>query len=631
MAARALGAILAVIAALAFTGSLVSGVASGALPGWWQGHPRVDGKVIERKELRAGVLGATGCNLGEETTCKDELDVGSTTQMVGIGELAATGLADLFAILLAISVWRVGDRRKGVAKLAIVTSLLVAVGAGLLAALGPDIQAKQHVDVPIGLGLMLAWGGVGACALAGLLTMRVQPEPLRLKPSLGPQEPPVDVREILRAQPDSLRPSTLGPEPMIGASPFAPPPAPLVQGAPQLRPLYDVQGAAPVPAAPVLPLRAPTPLPRASIRAIAGIETPPPTKTGTPAFALHAPAPGDGRPETQPIEPPAPPKLRVPTVPDEPLRPKTTPPSQPAPRGSQPVVPRPASRDSQPSVPRAQKPSQPPARPPQRPSQPPPQIGRKTPPQGDRPIPLDERKQAGGAGVLPRGIDERKRVAGGADGGAGVLPRGTEKKTLAHAVPPPPTADTQPPPSKLSANDTRGLRSDTGPRLESETETNAREPDFVTAVEVDAEAKAAFIAKQAAELAERERHAAETAQMIEGSDTGVELVTSGQMPVDISTAEERALAMDERAAPRQELGDVVSSDTDVSTKRPDSEAERRTAIRPAISTAPPSLPPPKKTVEMPSGPTPACPQCEAPMAWVEEHLRFYCKQCKMYF
>ena len=32
-----------------------------------------------------------------------------------------------------------------------------------------------------------------------------------------------------------------------------------------------------------------------------------------------------------------------------------------------------------------------------------------------------------------------------------------------------------------------------------------------------------------------------------------------------------------------------------------------------------------------TGPTPACPQCEAPMAWVEEHLRFYCKQCRMYF
>ena len=52
-----------------------------------------------------------------------------------------------------------------------------------------------------------------------------------------------------------------------------------------------------------------------------------------------------------------------------------------------------------------------------------------------------------------------------------------------------------------------------------------------------------------------------------------------------------------------------------------------------LSTAPVSLPPPKSlpATSLPSGPTPACPQCEAPMAWVEEHLRFYCKQCRMYF
>jgi hypothetical protein len=50
-----------------------------------------------------------------------------------------------------------------------------------------------------------------------------------------------------------------------------------------------------------------------------------------------------------------------------------------------------------------------------------------------------------------------------------------------------------------------------------------------------------------------------------------------------------------------------------------------------ISTAPTSLPPPTEKQSAISGPSPACPQCEAPMAWVEEHLRFYCKSCKMYF
>lgn len=29
--------------------------------------------------------------------------------------------------------------------------------------------------------------------------------------------------------------------------------------------------------------------------------------------------------------------------------------------------------------------------------------------------------------------------------------------------------------------------------------------------------------------------------------------------------------------------------------------------------------------------SPACPQCEAPMAWAEKHLRYYCGDCRMYF
>ncbi len=50
-----------------------------------------------------------------------------------------------------------------------------------------------------------------------------------------------------------------------------------------------------------------------------------------------------------------------------------------------------------------------------------------------------------------------------------------------------------------------------------------------------------------------------------------------------------------------------------------------------ITTAPDSLPPPTEKQSATSGPSPACPQCESPMAWVEEHLRFYCKSCRMYF
>jgi hypothetical protein len=59
---------------------------------------------------------------------------------------------------------------------------------------------------------------------------------------------------------------------------------------------------------------------------------------------------------------------------------------------------------------------------------------------------------------------------------------------------------------------------------------------------------------------------------------------------------------------------------------------QRVATNIPVSTAPHSLPPPQDDkAATASGPTPACPQCEAPMVWVDEHLRFYCKSCRMYF
>jgi hypothetical protein len=51
----------------------------------------------------------------------------------------------------------------------------------------------------------------------------------------------------------------------------------------------------------------------------------------------------------------------------------------------------------------------------------------------------------------------------------------------------------------------------------------------------------------------------------------------------------------------------------------------------AAPVARPAQPPAPRSLQTPAGPQPACPQCEAPMSWVEEHLRFYCRSCKMYF
>jgi hypothetical protein len=59
-------------------------------------------------------------------------------------------------------------------------------------------------------------------------------------------------------------------------------------------------------------------------------------------------------------------------------------------------------------------------------------------------------------------------------------------------------------------------------------------------------------------------------------------------------------------------------------------APPRPTTPPPLTTAPPALAPPPPTAAS-SGPSPACPQCESPMIWVEEHLRLYCRACRTYF
>ena len=589
MASRAIGAILAVVAAITFVISLASPRVTAAIPAWWDGHPSALGKTFERMDAHVGVLGAERCFDGAANCSM--LDTNSAWQAIGYAEAGATGLAALLALVLAISIATLGDRRKGIAKVVLAVVLVAGALSAVLVVIGPGIEANGdgrtlEIDVPLGIGLFMFWGATGAGLIASVVGMRVEREPLRLKPSLMPQIDPalantVDVREALREQHGGLGPAALGPEPMMGGSVAVPVTpmrgsAPLVPQAPQLRPLYDVQGAAPVPAAPVLPVAPPTPVPRASMRAIAGIDTPAPAVQTPRGRMEHVPAPPshEDRPDSQPIEPPPPP-LRVPTLADVTARkPPTMPPPQPPPRPS------PVPRGSQPAM-------QPPQRPSQRPSQPPP-LGRKTPMAGEKPI---GRKTpvAGEKPIHDKAVPER-------------VP---EKRTIAHAVPPMPRAETD-------VED-----------VEERRPTSVREVENVTAVEIDAEAKAAAVAQQqqqqalAKQLALAKQHAAETAQMVEGSDTGVS---------PAPTAPDRTDQMEIEAALQR-----PPTATDSTPIAPPAPAALADVVKLPISTAPTSLPPPKKVETAISGPTPACPQCEAPMAWVEEHLRFYCKQCKMYF
>src|SRR6185312_2789493 len=135
MPTRALGALLAAAAAVAFVVSIVSGA-------WWDGHPRVDGRVFTAKDVHIGLLGGQGCNTGGTGECQP-LALGATFTTVAYGELGGLALTTAFAILVAAAAWRIGDSRKRLAKLGMVFATLAAAGALGLMILGPQIKTTQ--------------------------------------------------------------------------------------------------------------------------------------------------------------------------------------------------------------------------------------------------------------------------------------------------------------------------------------------------------------------------------------------------------------------------------------------------------------------------------------------------------
>ncbi len=266
MAPRAFGALFALVAALLFATALAGGLAPKVVPGWWDGHPVVQGRELELKAIHVGLLDAYGCNLGGEIRC-EELETNHALDVVGIAELAALGLGAFTALLLALSAARIGDRRRLLAKLLLFEIVLIAAGAATIFIHGPDLRIAIQVLMPVGIGLMAVGGGVGTALLAIIAAYRVRREPLRLKPSQAQiqhqqraqHQPAFDVRELLR-EGQGGTPQTPAPASSPSSVPVH---SPLFESAPALRPLYDMQnaGAAPTALAPHTPPARPTPPP----------------------------------------------------------------------------------------------------------------------------------------------------------------------------------------------------------------------------------------------------------------------------------------------------------------------------------------------------------------------------------
>jgi hypothetical protein len=663
MAPRAVGALLALVAALLLVASLAGAIMPTHVPTWWDGHPQVGAKTFEHKAIHVGLVGAYGCNLGETTTC-ESLDTGALLQPVGMAELVTLGLLALTTIALCVSIWRTGDRRKGLGRVVVLEALIAIAIAGAWFALGPNIKAgASSVTVPIGLGLYTFAGGAIAAMLAGVVARKVEREPLRLKtsqrmpaPAMAAHPPELaafDVSEFVPLRPSgsSIPPTpaystqvaaALGqPIPMstppipLGTGPHAPisrpmatpptppvtgphapiatPPQPLFENAPQLRPLYDMAniGVVPVPSPPPLPERAPTPIPRASFDVTT--ETPKNTPKKTPPVAATRTKAASLPPMRQ-VAPPSRTMNAVPgSMSKQPTMAHTVPP-MPA------MVPARAETDPEPAT----------------------------------TIEIDAEAKAKWKAEQARkvaataAVNVKLAAAARAQQAASVpppAPPDTEQNPILQV--PDPTDPIEARPTVAYSAQTHAALADTGavapisPELADTRIAPASEmPVLRPSDEHDAVGGPRTDVMDAVEAPTVSGHlpANEPAPTVSGpAPAAMPAVTIDKADFD-KTIERNPSPPNRPSAPSLKAPPIIAVPRTIAP-RPLAEVaappQRPTPSPDAkpvpLSTAPASLPPPKQAQPAQSGPTPACPQCEAPMAWVEEHLRFYCKQCRMYF
>jgi hypothetical protein len=657
MAPRAFGALLALVAALLFMASLAGAIAPTKVPAWWDGHPTVNGKTFEHKAIHVGLLGATGCNLGENVTC-DPLETGALLQPIGIAELAALGILTLTTFALLVSIWRIGERRKGLGRVVVVEVLIAAAIAGAWFAVGPEIKAgTAMVSVPIGFGMYAFGGGAAGALIAGLLARIVEREPLRLKTSKRMPAPPpplepltaFDVRELAQAPRPSQpaipptpaysaiptplpgplpAPAGTGPHAPIGHRPampntgphapinphIAPPPPPpqqpaqpLFDHAPQLRPLYDMAnvGVVPAPPPPKLPERPPTPVPRASLAETSefpkSTPKPPPPAATPPARTKAASLP--------PMRQVAPPSRQGNAAPERPVSKQPTIAHAIPPMPS--MVPARAETDPEPSTAveidaeakakwQAAQARKTPA-----PTSPPPPAHAAT-----------DTDQNPVASDLTDPVEIRPTAAYTAETRADLADTGALPPELAatHIAAPLALGDLAT--RATEAHDSVG----DAPR--------GSATDVMDAIEPAVTASAPVLGPPGP--------AATPAVTVDKADFDRTLERNPPPPSRPSapSLKLQPISVPKTIAPKpipNVLAPSSSSQRPAPTTPPPMSAEPSKPTTVPLSTAPASLPPPKQAQTAVSGPSPACPQCEAPMAWVEEHLRFYCKQCRMYF
>jgi hypothetical protein len=571
MASRVAGAVFAFLAAALLVVALL------ATP-WWSGHPTFNGAVIHAKEITVSPLGARGCNTGGDGTCMS-VPADATFETIGLATAGVSGLLALACLALGLLGLADHPRRKSPAVFAIVGAIIAGGLGVILVMIGPQI----HIDapLPLGIGLFVFFGGVTAALAGSVFAMRAQEPRVKLAPArqtpmpIHPSPGALDVKALL--QEDGLRPSSLGPEPRLGRG----------------SPVQSPGGMLPGPSGP--------------LGAIGGSGPQQPLFSSAPQLRPLYEMPGQSG-------------LR-PSAPMIPLRPPT-----PVPRdqiSAMAGIPTPASIDAQRPV-TINANSAAPMPPPPIPATPPPLQPLTPSPETDRDL-LGTRRgvapQLPKSKTLPPPVRPNKPSV---PMPARAIPR--PPATIASMAVPPPLDDDEP----FDAMKTYQREKEPPPRPSTPpsrllTEEPAIDTDVAQAIGEDEVSPETF---------ESPTHESPS------------FAAKSRAPGPVSTTmQTQPVPPDDDDPPstRTRAG-LASTDLDLPTTRPPTEtstaieqipeppkAEPPKEPKLPISTADKSLPPPSEKQQATTGPSPACPQCEAPMAWVEAHLRFYCKSCKMYF
>lgn len=670
MGTRIRGAVLAFAAALL--------VALSVPMAWWSGPPTMGTKVVKEMQVDIGLLSFEGCRGvgGNEVQCQKESHTDARASLRPSMGFAIAGFATLASALLAAALLvlqgfagatgRQALRRK-VAIGALIASAFVGACGAVFVLLAPDVHA-----VPKGAGPFLAFGGAVLGIIQAVLAMRpdrVQmPKPAKVKAPRAAKPPkPAKVKAPKPTRAPALPPISPAPAPPPGGYPP-------IDFLALMEADEDAQAQETVPKVPAMPWGGPhhqaapsNALPGPA--AVLGTSMPSAYVGGGNGGPMGGPIGGQSGPIGVPMTGPNAPtmfphQMAAPPPPPPPPPPAMGPfpPSAPPYAPTQAIVPVPSwvPPNPLPSSPMVMNIAQTPL-PGTLPAMTPPPSAAEAPTQqptaipvpplaAQAPTPLMPEPMRTGGDSAPPPFRKSGQTLPPPIQGAAPPPMRTKAPSLSPVIPAAAQAALAKPPVAALDGDSRAATTELGDR----TDATAAVPEGAEPTDMGPLVDPPI----PDDLDGRFDTASDMMETIERSGSEAEAMRAGikprvETPPPFKTVD-RSLDDETRPRERQSAQEIVTSAPKTPTPKPitpkpttqpptmrSSAPPPPTPPRPKpastpppeipISTASPDLPPPTDAQVATDGPAPACPQCDAPMTWVEKHLRFYCGTCRMYF